>query len=145
MHRTLVNEATDKQLRDFITDALTMLKETNHEIYEELELHLYKEIHGKHFSEWLLEKATKNMINEDDSYGPHWTVEQTTSVAKNLGLTFKEYNEYDWNYVMNMMYSDYYGIISDDVNLYAKLSKRFLQDKDAKEGKALCYYLNLVK
>ena len=141
MHKTLISKASEEQLREFACDALSMLKETHHDIYEELELHLYKEIYGKHFSDWLLEKATKDMINEDGTYGPHWTVDQTNSVARNNGIIFKEYNEYDWNYVMNMLYSDYYGAVSDDPNTYAKLAKKFLQDKDAKEGKALCYYL----
>lgn len=141
MHKTLVNKASESQLREFVDDALSMLKETHHDIYEDLEMYLYKEIYGKHFSEWLLEIATKNMVNEDGSYGAHWNLEQTNSVAKTLGIIFKEYNEYDWNYVMNMIYSDYYGAIQDEPTAYAKLAKKFLQDKDAKEGKALCYYL----
>ena len=141
MHKTLISKASDAQIREFAIDALSMLKETHHDLYEELELHLYKEIYGKHFSDWLLEKAVKDMINEDGTYGPHWTVDQTKTVARNNGVMFKEYNEYDWNYVMNMLYSDYYGVIPDDSNSYAKFAKKFLQDKDAKEGKALCYYL----
>ena len=141
MHRTLIEKASDSQLREFTTDILSMLKETNHDLYEELEISLYKKVYGKHFSDWLLEKATKNMINEDGTIGPHWTVEQTTNAARNNGITFKEYNEYDWNYVMNMIYSDYFGAVNDDTNIYARMAKKFLQDKDAKEGKALCYYL----
>lgn len=141
MHRTLVDHASYEQLKVFVTDTLSMLKETQHDLYEDLELHLYKSIYGKHFSDWLLDKATKTMVNEDGSYGPHWTLEETSSVAKNMNLTFKEYNEYDWNYVMNMIYSDYYGAVSNEISIYASLAKKFLTDKDAKEGKALCYYL----
>lgn len=133
--------ASVEQLRTFIDDALTMLKETNPETYEELETYLYKEIYGKHFSDWLLEKATKNMINEDGTKGPHWSVEQTSSVAKANGISFDNFNEYDWNYVMNMIYSDYYGAVSNDVSMYVRLAKKFLEDRDSKEGKALCYYL----
>lgn len=141
MHKTLIKMASNEQLRTFIDDALTMLKETNPETYEELETYLYKEIYGKHFSDWLLEKATKNMVNEDGTKGAHWTVEQTSSVARSNGISFDTFNEYDWNYVMNMIYSDYYGAISNDTNAYVRLAKKFLEDKDAKEGKALCYYL----
>lgn len=141
MHKTLLSKASDEQIRDFVNCALDMIKETHHDLYEELEIYLYKKLYGKHFSDWLLEKATSNMINEDGSHGPHWTVDQTTSVARSNGIAFKDYNEYDWNYVMNMIYSDYYGAISDDVNSYAKLAIKFLQDKDAKDGKAFVYYL----
>lgn len=42
---------------------------------------------------------------------------------------------------MNMIYSDYYGAVSNDIGIYIRLAKKFLEDKDAKEGKALCYYL----
>lgn len=143
MHKTLISKASEEQLREFVSDALSMLKETHYDIYEELELHLYKEIYGKHFSDWLLEKATKDMINEDGTYGPHWTVEETNAVARDINIIFKEYNEYDWNYVMNMVYSDYYGAVPNETSTYAKLAKKFLQDKDAKEGKALCYYINI--
>lgn len=143
MHRTLVDHASYEQLKVFVTDTLSMLKETQPDLYEDLEIHLYKSIYGKHFSDWLLDKATKTMINEDGSYGPHWTLEETNSVARNMNLIFKEYNEYDWNYVMNMIYSDYYGAVSNEVSIYASLAKKFLTDKDAKEGKALCYYLSM--
>ena len=141
MHRTLIEKANDSQIREFTTDILSMLKETNHDLYDELEINLYKKVYGKHFCDWLLEKATKNMINEDGTHGPHWTVQHTTDAARSNGINFKEYNEYDWNYTMNMIYSDYYGSVPDDVNTYAKMTRKFLQDKDAKEGKALCYYL----
>ena len=141
MHKRLIKEATTNQLVDFIDDAMSMIKETHEDLYEDLEMYLYKEIHGCHFSDWLLEKATKGMINEDGSTGPHWTLDQTNMVARQNGIVFDKFNEYDWNYVMNMMYSDYYGAVSNDTSAYVKLSRKFLDDKDAKEGKALHYYL----
>jgi pantothenate kinase len=67
MHKNLLKEATDEQIKEFVNNTLTMLKETNYDLYEELELHLYKELHGCHFTDWLVEKATSNMINEDGS------------------------------------------------------------------------------
>lgn len=141
MHKKILKDATDEQLREFIDDALGMIKETNHDLYDTLEMYLYKEIYGCHFNAWMLECATKRMINEDGTSGPHWTVEQTSSVAKQNNLRLETYNEYDWNYTMNMLYSDYYGVVSNDVNVYYKLAKNFLDDKDAPEGKALKYYL----
>lgn len=141
MHRKLVNAASYEQLRDFVMDALTMLKETNPNTYEDLELYLYKEIYGNHFCDWMLEKAGRGMVNEDGSTGLHWTLDQTTSVAKSNSITFDTFNEYDWCYVMNMIYSDYYGAVPNETSVYVKMSKKFLYDKDAKEGKALCYYL----
>ncbi len=141
MHKKLIQSATNEQLREFVDDALGMIKETNHDLYDDLELYLYKEIYGCHFSDWLLEKALSKMTNEDGTMGGHWNVEQTTGVAKSLEIAFNGFNEYDWNYVMNMIYSDYYGSVSNEVSTYGRMAKKFLEDKDAPEGKALKYYL----
>ena len=145
MHRKLIKEATDEQIREFATDALSMLKETNPETYETLELHLYKEIYGCHFNSWMLECAVEKLENEDGTTGPHWTVEQTNQVVKSIGGSLYDYNEFDWNYVMNMLYSDYYGLGNADATFYGKMAKKFLEDKDAPEGKALKYYLAMKK
>lgn len=145
MHKKMIKEATDEQLREFVTDAMSMIKETNHDLYEDLEIYLYKELYGCHFNEWMLEKATKTMINEDGTIGAHWNIEQTNNVARQLGIDFTTFNEYDWNYTMNMIYSDYYGAVQNDTAIYARLAKKFLDDKDAKEGKALKYYLKMKK
>ena len=85
--------------------------------------------------------ALNKMKNSDGSIGGHWNVEQTTSVAKQNGINFDSFNEYDLCYVMNMMYSDYYKYFGNDLNIYVKLTKGFLEDIDAPKGKALKYYL----
>ena len=141
MHKKILKDVSDEKLRDIFDDIIGMIKETNHDLYKDIELYLYKETYGCHFNLWMLECATKHMINEDGTTGPHWTVEQTSNVAKQNNLRLENYNEYDWNYAMNMLYSDYYGVVQDDTNTYYKLAKKFLDDKDAPEGKALKYYL----
>lgn len=145
MHTKLIQAANNEQIRNFAMDALTMLKETNPKTYEDLETHLYTKIYGKHFSDWLDQKAVDNMINEDGTTGAHWTLEQTNAAAKSNGIQFDGFNEYDWNYAMNMMYSDFYGAVPNETSTYVKMAKKFLQDKDAKPGKALCYYLAIKK
>lgn len=145
MHKYLIEAATPAQLKNFANDALSMLKETNPDTYNTLENYLYKEIYGKHFNEWLLKQAVSTMKNEDGSTGGHWTLEQTNQVAKSTGIEFTKFNEYDWNYVMNMMYSDYYGAVANDTSSYVRLAIKFLEDKDAKEGKAYCYYMAMKK
>ena len=141
MHKQLIKSASDEQLREFVDDALSMIKETNHDLYEELESYLYKEIYGCHFNSWLLEKALNNLENEDGTTGGHWTLDQTTSVARAKGISFNKYNEYDFCYVLNMIYSDYYGAVKDDTDTYIQMAIKFLSDKDAPEGKAYKYYM----
>lgn len=145
MHRRMLEEASHEHLHNFVDRMFEELKEKNHEMYEELEEELYMDIYGCHFTEWLLEKALKKMRNQDGTMGGHWTIEQTTDVAKQHGITFDHFNKYDWNYVMNMIYSDYYGVIPNDTNYYAKMALRFIDDIDGKRGKAYHYYIDLVK
>lgn len=142
MHSELLTSATHMQLKEFTSDILAMLKVTNKDLYESLEWHLYCQIYGCHFSDFLLEKALNDMINSDGTTGKHWTLEQTDQCAKQLGVTFINYNRYDWCYVMNMKFSDESSVLGiSDTMMYAKLAKLFLEDIDGPEGKALKYYI----
>ena len=145
MYKEIIREIDNGKLKDLTIDMLSMIKETNKELYDTLEMYLYKEVYGCHFNKWLLEKATSEMVNEDGTKGIHWNIADTTSVAKSNGVSFDKFNEYDWCYVMNMMYSDYYGSVNNDTNTYAKMAIKFLNDKDAPNGKALKYYLAMMK
>lgn len=141
MYKTLIEQASHEQLKQFTNDTMAMLKETNHDTYDTLQVYLYKELYGCHFNDWMLKQATERMKNEDGSVGPHWNLNETTEAARHHNVNFDGFNEYDWNYTMNMIYSDYYGAVPNDVGLYIKMALRFLKDKDAPKGKALKYYL----
>lgn len=143
MHKKLIDEATHEQLKEFTKDYLSMLKGTNQELYEEAENILYKEVYGCHFNKWLLDKALAKMENEDGTKGGHWTLDQTTGVANQNGITFDTFNEYDWCYVLNMVYSDYYNAVDNNLNTFVKMAKKFLMDKDAPKGKAYIYYKSM--
>ena len=140
VHTDLIKHASDTQLRDFTTMVLDKIKMRNKDFYDELEMSLYKDMYGNHFSDWLLTRALKCMKNKDGTEGGHWNLEQTTSVAKQYGIKFDTFNEYDWNYVLNMIYSDYYQS-NYDTSRYIEMAKDFIMDKDAPSGKAFKYYM----
>ena len=84
----------------------------------------------------------KGMENEDGTKGPHWTVEETTSVANQMGINLKseKHNKWDWFVAMNMIYSDFYKAVvamtgSANTKYFAELAKAWLCDKDISEGK----------
>ena len=141
MHTRIIEDATLEQLKDFAHYSLGMVKRIDEDVYDDIEMYLYKEVYGCHFTKWLLDKALKDMVNEDGTIGGHWDVKDTTMVARSSGIQFTDFNEFDWNYVMNMIYSDYYGVVPNDTSTYVKMARKFLEDKDAEEGKALKYYL----
>ena len=84
-----------------------------------------------------------------------WTVEQTSKVAKDIGINFDEwcYNMYTFNFIMNMMRADYYSefkkmfvssplmkqTIVDSPSFYAHMAKAWLDDEDAPSDKAIRY------
>ncbi len=140
MHSKLIEEATHEQLKSFLRHQLDELKEYDHDLYDEMECDLYLTIYGPHFTEWKYEKAVSKLQNADGSHGPHWSVSDITNYAKSHGIEFTHFNEWDFAYAVNVMYSDYYDTVPNTVDTYMKMAKAFLTDKDGPEGKAWFYY-----
>lgn len=126
----------DKYLKD--------CKEKDPDWYDDLCDCLYMDLYGMHFNESMLNKAYACMINDNGSPVPHWSVERCKEIAKEYGIKFNKFNEYDWAYVLNSMYADYCKIFADDTTTYVNLAEKFLDDKDAPDGgadKAMVYYM----
>ena len=143
-----VNPDFDKSMINLIKmfeECLEYVKESNYELYCEMKNAMYITFNGHHFNEHMLKETLAHMINDDGSYAPKWTLEETNQVAKNSGISFTKFNEYDWNYVMNMMYSDYCEVLGENVVSYVKMANKFLNDKDAPDGKALRYAMCMKK
>lgn len=120
---------------------LNEFKEAHPDKYSILKNKLYIATNGYHFNESILEDALEHMINDDGTKGAKWSLNETNSVANSNGVSMKNFNQYDWNYVMNMVYSDYCEVLGDNTTSYIKLAHKFLNDKDAPDGKALRYYM----
>lgn len=90
-----------------------------------------------HFTRESAEYAVSRMKNKDGTTGEHWTYDDTTNVLRDSNLPF---DEADWYFTLNMIYSDYYK--SDkSTKHYVEMAEDFLNDMDAPEGKAKKYYL----
>lgn len=107
---------------------------------EKYEHELYILANGYHFNQEMMNKAL-------ESIGSKWCVEEVCSIMKSLGIVFMgEYSEvtdYDKCYVMNMLHSDFYPLISDSSTM-AKFSEKYIKDEDypVKGGKPFaewCY------
>lgn len=130
--------------QDIIIDLMEELKVSKPKMYNRFYDKFYRSVYGDHFSEEMVMKAVKGMENVDGTMGEHWTIEQTTSVAKQTGIMFDKFNKYDWYYVLNMMYSDYSKLFNSNTDTYIKLAKAWLEDPDVEEGKAYRYYKEVV-
>lgn len=152
MHKELTKliferfNASDKEfLENKFIYMIDLLKELDHREYEKIESCLYVHMYGEHLSKEMAENWTHNMKNKDGSEGAHWTIAETNDIAKKYGIEFKDFSEQEWFAVLNMIYSDYYGIISNDISTYVELAKGWFYDKDSDTGKTYRYYMNVVK
>ena len=121
------------------------LKNENQDLYYELMSGLYVLVFGEHFNEELAKEAVENMKNADGTTGAHWSLKESVEAAKNEGISFNNFNEYDWFYVLNMIYSDFYKVFNGNTNMYVKTAFEWLNDIDVKPGKAYRYYMQVVK
>ena len=126
-------------------DLLAEVKTENPKLEKMVMNDLYTSIFGEHFSKENAEEAVSKMENEDGSVGEHWSLSETTRIANENRITFDMFNENDWYYVLNMVYSDYCKIFGNDLQTYIKLAKAWLMDADVPEGKAWRYYTQVVK
>ncbi len=106
----------------------------------------YEAEHGPHFNEEHARKAVSKMENEDGTRGPHWSLEETTALANQYGISLgTKFNRYDWFVALNMIYSDYYKAVMSIANTvntksFVELAKAWLKDEDVDEGKMWYYY-----
>lgn len=83
-----------------------------------------------------IHKWAARLENADGSHGPHWTIDQTTTVAHTIGVDLCRagISPEDWYVSLNIMYSDYYPTATryglDSPEFYGYLAKDFLLDKD---------------
>lgn len=103
---------------------------------------LYTYLYGEHFTEALAKEAVMGMESAN-SKGQTFSLEATVEVAKKLGLTFENYNDFDWYFTLNMIASDYAGTLKPEQ--YADIAKAWIEDVDVPEGKALRYWWKVVK
>jgi hypothetical protein len=66
--------------------------------------------------------------------------------AEQIGFDYKKlgYNDYDWDYTVNMMYSDYYSP-KKTVMDYLDLAVAFLEDIEVSDSKPYRYWKRIVK
>lgn len=65
----------------------------------------YEKEHGPHFNEEYARKAVMKMENEDGTRGPHWSLEETTTLASQYGIALgSKFNRYEAYLILNCLY-----------------------------------------
>lgn len=90
--------------------------------------------------EWI-----SHMRNADGSTGEHWTLEQTSKVLLDKGLSCPATEFYA---TINMMWSDYAKVAEkfgvNNLDFWSAMAAAFLEDKDAVSDKLIRYYSSVV-
>lgn len=112
-HHPSPTEAIDKLGKALEKHEGSLLEKGFQILKSELCANVYEAINGPHFDEEHARYAVEGMENEDGTKGPHWTVEETTSVANQMGINLRseKHNKWDWYVAMNMIYSDFYKAV----------------------------------
>ena len=131
-------------ITDVLDEHLYELQKENPALYWDVMHELHIKINGPHFDEKTATYAVSMMQNGDGTVGEHWTFAQTDEVAKSTGIVFDRFNNWDFYFVLNMMYSDYYSLFSLNTDTYISLAKAYLMDIDVSEGKAYKYWSFVV-
>ena len=141
----IVNEGNpDKmdKLSEILEEVIYIMKDYDEESYKKYAMCIYKMANGYVITEDMAEEIVSKM----KPYGKHWTIEETTQVKNNYGLN--RISDTDFYVVMNSKYNDNKNTVEkhaktdeEQLELYVDLSKDFILDPDAKEGKVFKYFM----
>ena len=130
------------KLADILTEIICMTKEAYPDIYKKYKMKLYKMIHG----EVLTKELAEDIVHEMKPYGEYWNFETTTNVKNQYGI--QDISDVDFYIVMNKSYNDNKNTADTFIqenhrlDFYVSLTKDFILDVDAKEGKVFKYFTN---
>ena len=142
MLKEILDDATEQDLKNFVSHFMARLECVIPQAYEELMLELHKNVYGSHFSKALACKAVSELEGSNGVKGGNYSLEEVSKIRKDYNISL---NEYDFYFVINILYSDYSKLLNNDLSSYVKMTCLFLEDEDAPEGKALKYYLSMRK
>jgi hypothetical protein len=128
---------------------------TNAEDAMELAALMYVQRHEPHvhreFTEEIAEAWVERLENTDPAkpHGGKWSAEQIKPVAQKYGIPTEGEKFWEFYAVMNMLYSDYYGVAKKynalNADFFSDMAMAFISDKDAVENKVAAYYEAVVE
>lgn len=146
MHKKYADKIVEKGtkesmelLGDVFDMAMEHIEECDEELYNKLCEKLYIACYGK----VLTEERAKEIVRNMQPYSTHWSIEQTRQVQNQYGLT--GIKDVDFFIVLNSAYNDYKDLFDEDIEMYVKYAKDFIQDEDAVKDKVFVYYTKIPK
>lgn len=141
-------EEWKKELRDLEEDVWEYIEEIKHEdpeLFCMLKCDLWKAIKGPHFDEEYCEDALEEIAKCYGKREIKFDHEEAEDLAEKFGIDFKEFNESDWCYALNLIHFMFCQILRDDLESYIRIAYNWITDKSIPEGKSFWHFHRFVK
>jgi uncharacterized coiled-coil DUF342 family protein len=126
------------KLNDMLNDLICDLKEKHPKMYHEYKKELYEIAYGR----VILEEKAKEIVNHMLPYGEHYDMEKAKEIKENYGI---RHSVNDIYLVINSLYNDYHELLDENNEMYAKMTKLWLNDADGIEDKVYEYFCMIPK
>lgn len=126
------------KLNDMLDDLICDLKEQKPKLYKEYKKELYELAYGN----MILEDKAIEIVENMRPYGEHYTIEDAKEIKQEYSM---KNNASDIYLVVNSLYNDYHDLLDDNDEMYAKMTKLWLNDADSVEDKVYIYFSEIPK
>lgn len=127
-----------EELSDMLDDLICDLKEQKPKLYKEYKRELYEIAYGN----IILEDKAKEIVEHMRPYSEHYDMNDAKEVKDKYSI---KHSISDVYLVINSLYNDYCDLIGDNDEMYAKMTKLWLNDTDSVDDKVYQYFMNVVK
>lgn len=106
-----------------------------------------EELSVSELKEWIEEMQTMDNQGNVVKYGEKFTKQQAQEVAKRLSIKFDKFSEVAFWAAVNLMYNEYFAVLGDNPDIYARLAKAWLCNSDSElqgDEKLHAYYCYIV-
>ena len=123
-----------EDLSDILDEVIVTIYNYDEKLAKKYEMELYRMAYGDVLSKEMAEEIVSKM----QPYHEKWDMEETRQIQEQYGLEY--IRPTDFYVVMNQGFNDFRDIFDDNIDLYVKYTRDFIEDEDAKEGKVFLYF-----
>lgn len=126
------------KLNEMLDELICDLKEQKPKLYKEYKKQLYELAYGN----VILEDKAKEIVEHMKPFGEHYNMNDAKEIKEDYSI---KYSVSDVYLVANSLYNDYHDLLEDNDEMYAKMTKLWLNDTDSVEDKVYLYFCNIPK
>ena len=89
----------------------------------------------------LSREMAKEIVSKMRPYRENWSLDEVKEIQQQYGVD--DIKSIDLYVVMNAAYNDYRDIFGDDIDMYIKYARDFIDDEDAKADKVFIYFTTI--